>query len=158
MTSTVSWPVRAAGLVAVGAALLASGAGVAAAEDPNAVPEPILTTQCSVDQLMGATKVVDPAAYDALVTKYNQEPPWMQEQIISRMNNLLAKDPASRQTEVDQFGVLFPHYAALFRTQESAAEGIAQQCSTLPANDPSVWKPSTEQSAPAQDEAVPAAT
>ena len=158
MTSTVSWSVRAAGLVAVSAGLLISSAGVAAAEDPNAVPEPILTTQCSADQLMAATKVVDPPAYDAIVAKYSQEPQWMQDQIITRMNNLLAKDPAARQTEVDQFGVLFPHYAALFRTQESSAEGIAQQCGTFPANDPSVWKPAAEQAAATPEGAVPAAS
>lgn len=149
MTSTVNWCVRAAGLVTVGAGLLASGAGVAAADDPNAVPEPILTTQCSVDQLMAATKVVDRPAYDAIVAKYNQEPPVLQEQIVSRMNNLLAKDPAARQAEVDQFGIIFPYYAALFRTQESAAPGIAEQCGTFPAKDPSVWSPATEQ-APAE--------
>ncbi|ORW10712.1 hypothetical protein AWC16_13310 [Mycolicibacter longobardus] len=147
---------RAAGLVAVSAGLLASGAGVAAADDPNAVPEPILATQCSVDQLMAATKVVDRPAYDAIVTKYNQEPPVLQEKIVERMNNLLAKDPAARQAEVDQFAIVFPYYAALFRAQESAAPGIAEQCGTFPAKDPAVWSPATEQATSEAEGATPA--
>ena len=158
MTATVNWCVRAAGLVTVSAGLLAFGAGVAAAEDPNAVPASILNTQCSADQLMAATKVVDPPAYDAIVTKYNQEPSWVQEQIIDRMNNLLAKDSAGRQMEVDQFAIIFPNYAALFRTQESSADGIAQQCGTFPATDPSVWTGATEQTAAEPDGAAPVAS
>ena len=106
---------------------------------------------------MAATKVVDRPAYDAIVAKYNQEPPVLQEQIITRMNNLLAKDPASRQAEVDQFGVIFPYYAALFRTQESSAPGIAEQCGTFPAKDPSVWSPSTGEATPEPSAAEPAA-
>lgn len=157
MTSTVSRFARTAGLAAVGAALVAAGTGVAAADDPNAVPEPILTTQCSLDQLMAATKVVDQPAYDAIVTKFNQEPKVLQDQIILRMNNLLAKDPAGRQAEVDQLGIVFPYYAALFRAQESAAPEIAEQCSTFPAEDPSVWAPAAEPAAPSTDGAVPAA-
>ena len=35
--------------------------------DPNAVPAALLNTQCSLDQLMGATKVVDPIAYGEIV-------------------------------------------------------------------------------------------
>ncbi len=102
---------------------------------------------------MAATKVVDQPAYDAIVTKYNQEPKVLQEQIVLRMKNLLAKDPAGRQAEVDQLGIVFPYYAALFRAQESAAPEIAEQCSTFPAEDPSVWAPAAE--APAA-EATPA--
>jgi len=41
--------------------------GIAAADDPNAVPPALLNTQCSLDQLMAATKVVDPIAYGAIV-------------------------------------------------------------------------------------------
>lgn len=156
MTSTVKWYVRVAGLASVSAGLLACGAGVAAAEDPNAVPQPMLDTQCSLDQLMGATKVVDPVAYNNIVEKYSQEPQWMQQQVILRMNNLLAKDPADRQAEVDQFAIIFPQYASLFRTQESAAQGIATKCVSLPADDPGVWN-ATPASAPASAAAAPSA-
>ncbi|UVO12351.1 DUF5078 domain-containing protein [Mycobacterium sp. SVM_VP21] len=167
MKTTVNRRIRAVGLAAISVGLLAFGTGVAAADDPNAVPEPILTTQCSVDQLMAATKVVDPPAYDAIVTKFSKEPPVLQDQVRSRMKNLLSKDPAGRQAEVDQLANFFPYYAALFRTQESAAPGIAEQCGTFPADDPSVWIPSTEEAgaapegtaaAASPDGAVPAAT
>ena len=76
-------------------------AGVAAADpapapapaDPNAVPAALLNTQCSVDQLMAATKVVDPIAYGAIVGKYNTEPRWVQGGVVYHMNLLLQKSP-----------------------------------------------------------------
>lgn len=63
------------GAVAAGAVALS---GVASADDPNAVPQALLDTQCSLDQLMAATKVVDPVAYGEIVGKYNSEPGWIQ--------------------------------------------------------------------------------
>ena len=45
--------------VALGLGTLGSPA-VAIADDPDAVPQAMLNTQCSLDQMMAATEVVDP--------------------------------------------------------------------------------------------------
>ena len=113
--------------------------GVAAADDPNAVPPALLNTQCSLDQLMAATKVADPIAYGAIVEKYNSEPGWIQGGIVYHMNLLLQKPPQERQAEVDQLANVFPVYMSLFRTQESVANDVAAKCPAFPAEDPSVW-------------------
>ena len=113
--------------------------GVAAADDPNAVPPALLNTQCSLDQLMAATKVADPIAYGAIVEKYNSEPGWIQGGIVYHMNLLLQKPPQERQAEVDQLANVFPVYMQLFRTQESTADAVAAKCPSFPAEDPSVW-------------------
>ena len=113
--------------------------GVAAADDPNAVPPALLNTQCSLDQLMAATKVADPIAYGAIVEKYNSEPGWIQGGVVYHMNLLLQKPPQERQAEVDQLANVFPVYMQLFRTQESTADAVAAKCPSFPAEDPSVW-------------------
>ena len=134
-----------AGLLALSA--LAT-AGVAAADpapapaDPNAVPAALLNTQCSVDQLMAATKVVDPIAYGAVIGKYNSEPRWVQGGVIYHLNLLMQKTPDQRQAEVDLLGDVFPAYMALFRTAEPTANAVAALCPTFPAENPAVWAPS----------------
>lgn len=113
--------------------------GVASADDPNAVPPALLNTQCSLDQLMAATKVADPIAYGAIVEKYSSEPKWIQGGVVYHFNLLLQKPPQERQAEVDQLANVFPVYMNLLRTQEPTADAVAAKCSSFPAEDPSVW-------------------
>lgn len=131
-----------AGLLALSAL---GTAGIAAADpapaDPNAVPAALLNTQCSVDQLMAATKVIDPIAYGAIVGKYNSEPRWVQGGVVYHLNLLLQKTPDQRQAEVDQLAGIFPAYMALFRTAEPTANAVAALCPTFPAENPAVWAP-----------------
>ncbi|MGB3481496.1 MAG: DUF5078 domain-containing protein [Mycobacterium sp.] len=132
------------GIAAVGAAVvLSSSAGVALAEDSNVVPQALLDTHCTLDQLMAATKIADQPVYDAIVWKYSEETPWVQQHAIYHMNLFLQKDAADRQAEVNELASFFPEYAALFSTQDSVAEAVAAQCSSLPPQDPSVWVPGT---------------
>lgn len=115
--------------------------GVATAQDPYAVPPALLSTNCSIDQLMAATKVANPVTYGELVAKYNSEPPWLQGTIINHLNMLMAKTPEQRQAEVDTLATIFPAYVPLFRTAEPMANDIAAQCPTFPVVDPGVWNP-----------------
>ncbi|MGV0991764.1 MAG: DUF5078 domain-containing protein [Mycobacterium sp.] len=126
-------------LTALGTAGMAVADPAPAPVDPNAVPAALLNTQCSVDQLMAATKVVDPIAYGAIVGKYNSEPRWLQGGVIYHLNLLMQKTPDQRQAEVDQLGGIFPEYMALFRTAEPTANAVAALCPTFPAENPAVW-------------------
>ena len=138
--------VAVAGLLALSAL---GTAGIAAADpapapapvDPNAVPAALLNTQCSVDQLMAATKVIDPIAYGAIIEKYNSEPRWLQGGVIYHLNLLMQKTPDQRQAEVDELAGVFPAYMALFRTAEPTANAVAALCPTFPAENPAVWAP-----------------
>lgn len=118
--------------------------GMAAAQpppppaDPDAVPPALLDTNCSLDQLLAATKVVDPVTYGALIERYNSEPVWLQPAIINHLNLLLDKAPADRQAEVDELARLFPQFVPLFATTESNATEIADKCPSFPAEDPAV--------------------
>ncbi len=142
-----------AGAIAVG---VLGFPGIAGADpDPDAVPPALLNTNCTLDQLMAATKVVDPITYGGIIEKYNTEPPWVQGEIVKHMNLLLAKTPDQRQAEVDELANIFPAYVGLFRTAEPTANDVAAKCPTYPAVDPAVWDaaapaPAPEASAVAQ--------
>lgn len=137
MTSSL----RTAGLAAALALSAVALPAVAHADDPNAVPPALLNTQCSLDQLMGATKTIDPITYGEIVEKYNSEPSWLQGGVIYHFNLLLQKSPDQRQAEVDELAGVFPQYVALFRTAEPTANAVAALCPTLPVNNSSVWAP-----------------
>lgn len=124
--------------------------GVAAAQpppppappvDPDAVPAALLDTSCSLDQLLAATKAVEPVTYGELVDRYNSEPAFLRPAIVNHLNLLLEKTPADRQAEVDELAVLFPQFVPLFATSEANAEEIADKCPTFPAEDPSLLAP-----------------
>ena len=126
---------------ALGVGALGLPALASADDDPNAVPPALLDTQCSLDQLMAATKVVDPITYGEIVEKYNSEPRWLQGGVIYHFNLLLQKPPQERQAEVDQLAGIFPAYMALFLPAEPTANEVAAKCPSFPADDPSVWNP-----------------
>lgn len=135
---------RAAAAFGAAAVAAVGFTGIAAAQppsppvDPYAVPPVLLDTDCSLDQLLAATKVVDPVTYGALIERYNSEPVWLQPAIINHLNLLLEKEPADRQAEVDELARLFPQFVPLFATTESNATEIADKCPSYPAEDPSV--------------------
>ena len=108
----------------------------------------MLNTTCSLDQIMAATKVVDPLAYGAIVDKYNSEPGWVQGGVIYHMNLFLQKNPQERLTEIDELARFFPEYAGLFQTAEPTANAVAEKCPTFPAVDPAVWNVSAPAPAP----------
>ena len=121
-------------------------AGPAAAD--STVPPSMLNTTCSLDQILAATKVVDPITYGELVGKYNSEPRWIQGGIVYHMNLLLQKPPAERQAEVNELVGIFPEYVSIFTAAEPVANDIAAKCPTFPAEDPAVWNASAPAPAP----------
>lgn len=142
-----------------GASLILASLGsaaVAAADDPNTVPPSMLNTTCTLDQIMAATKVVDPVTYGELVGKYDSEPGWVQGGIVYHMNLLLQKPPQERQAEVNTLVAFFPEYVSLFTNAEPDANQIAAKCPTFPAVDPAVWDPNAPAPAPVAPPASPA--
>ena len=116
----------------------------------------MLNTTCSLDQILGATKAVDPVAYGELIGKYNTEPRWVQGGIVYHMNLLLQKPPAARQAEVNELVGIFPQYVSIFTAAEPVADKIAALCPTLPAEDPGVWNPAIPAPAPVAAPIAPA--
>ena len=136
------------GATLAGAMLLGSLGTAAVAAADNTIPPSMLNTTCSLDQIMAATKVVDPITYGELVEKFNSEPRWLQGGIVYHMNLLLQKPPQERQAEVNTLTGIFPEYVGLFTAAEPEANAIAAKCPTFPAEDPAVWDPTAPVPAP----------
>lgn len=143
---TLNPPVRVA---LVAGALTLATLGVPATASADTVPPSMLNTQCSLDQIMAATRVVAPVTYGELVGKYNSEPRWIQGGIVYHMNLLLQKPPQERQAEVNTLQGIFPQYVSLFTAAEPVADEIAAKCPTFAAEDPAVFDPAAPAPAPA---------
>jgi hypothetical protein len=135
-------------VVLTGAVLAGSLSTAAVAAADVTVPPSMLNTTCSLDQIVAATKVVDPVAYDALVTKFNSEPGWVQGGVIYHLNLLLQKPPAARQAEINTLSDIFPAYVTLFTASEPVANEVVAKCAAYPAEDPAVWNVTAPAPAP----------
>ena len=83
-------------------------------DDPAAVPPALLNTQCSLDQLMAATRWSIRSLTAGSSPKYNSEPGWIQGGVVYHFNLLLQKSPQDRQAEIDTLADVFPEYVSLF--------------------------------------------
>ena len=144
-------------IATVAGALMLGALGPAAVAAADTVPPSMLNTTCSLDQILAATKVVDPVAYGELIGKYNSEPAWIQGGIVYHMNLLLQKPPQERQAEVNELVGIFPQYVTIFTAAEPVADKIAAMCPTLPAVDPAAWNAALPAPAPVAAPAAPAA-
>lgn len=144
---TISRSLRTAGIA--GALMLGALGPAAVAAADNTVPPSMLNTTCSLDQILAATKVVDPVAYGELIGKYNSEPRWVQGGIVYHMNLLLQKSPQERQAEVNELVGIFPEYVSIFTAAEPVADKIAAMCPTFPVEDPAAWNAAIPAQAPA---------
>jgi hypothetical protein len=142
---TVKSPAR---ITVLAGLLMFAPLGMPAVASADTVPPSMLNTQCSLDQIMAATKVVAPITYGELVGKYNSEPRWVQGGIVYHMNLLLQKPPQERQAEVNTLEGFFPEYISLFTAAEPVADEIAAKCPTFAAEDASVWDPAAPAPAP----------
>jgi hypothetical protein len=140
----------------IAGALTLATLGVPATASADTVPPSMLNTQCSLDQILAATRVVSPVTYGELVGKYNSEPRWVQGGIVYHMNLLLQKPPQERQAEVNTLQGIFPEYVSLFTAAEPVADEIAAKCPTFAAEDPAVFDPAAPAPVPLAAPAAPA--
>jgi hypothetical protein len=142
--------------IAVGAlAVGALGFPAVAAAESNLAP-PMVTTTCSLDQIMAATRVADPVTYGALTGRFNAQPRWVQGGIIYHMNTLLQAPPPQRQAIANQLAGRFPDFVTLFTVADPQANKIAATCPTFPAEDPAIWNPAAPAPAPVAAPVPPA--
>jgi hypothetical protein len=140
----------------IAGALTLATLGVPATASADTVPPSMLNTQCSLDQILAATRVVSPVTYGELVGKYNSEPRWVQGGIVYHMNLLLQKPPQERQAEVNTLQGIFPEYVSLFTAAEPVADEIAAKCPTFATEDPAVFDPAAPAPVPTATPAAPA--
>jgi hypothetical protein len=138
-----------AAIVAV-VAVLASLPGIAAADatDDYPIPNRILRTTCTAEQIMAAARDVRPVNYERYMTDYNNKSPQLQQAVQDRIHWFFSMDYAGRRqyseniaTDIyyEQLAFQWPNWAKLFFNNKGVAARTTDVCAQYPPDDGSVW-------------------
>lgn len=136
--------------VGIAAAILLSTPGVAAADatDDYPIPNRILQTSCSAEQLMAAVRDVRPVYYTHYMIDYNNKAPELQAAVRDRIHWFFALDYAGRRqysedvaTDIyyEQLAFAWPNWAKLFFNNKGVAARATDVCAQYPSDDQTVW-------------------
>jgi hypothetical protein len=149
--ATRSRPARFGAAAAVIAAVLMAAPGVAAADatDDYPIPNRILRTTCTAEQIMSAVRDVRPVYYERYMIDYNNKSPELQAAVRDRIHWFFSMDYAGRRqysedTATDAFyeqlSWQWPNWAKIFFNNKGVAARATDVCAQYPADDPGVWQ------------------
>ena len=135
---------------AVSTAVMLSATGVAAADatDDYPIPNRILRTSCTAEQIMAAARDVVPIYYERYMTDYNNKSPELQQAAQDRMHWIFGMDYAGRRqysedTATNAFyeplSWQWPNWAKLFFNNKGVAAHTTDVCAQYPSDDQGVW-------------------
>jgi len=135
---------------AVSTAVMLSATGVAAADatDDYPIPNRILRTSCTAEQIMAAARDVVPIYYERYLTDYNNKSPELQQAAQDRMHWFFGMDYAGRRqysedTATNAFyeplSWQWPNWAKLFFNNKGVAAHTTDVCAQYPSDDQGVW-------------------
>lgn len=135
--------------LAVGALLATTAIRASAdATDNYPIPRKILTTTCTAEQIMAATRDTSPVYYERYMIDYNNKTPQIQQAVQDRIHWFFAMDYAGRRayseniaTDIyyEQLAFSWPNWAKLFFNNKGVAAKATTVCQQYPANDMTVW-------------------
>ena len=136
--------------VGMAAAILISTPRVAAADatDDYPIPNRILQTSCTAEQLMAAVRDVKPVYYSRYMIDYNNKAPELQAAARDRIHWFLSMDYAGRRqysediaTNIyyEQLAFAWPNWAKLFFNNKGVAARATDVCAQYPPDDQTVW-------------------
>jgi hypothetical protein len=145
--SAIRGAVMSAGAIA---AILLSTPGLAGADatDDYPIPNRVLQTYCTAEQLMAAARDVKPVYYTRYMIDYNNKAPELQAAVRDRIHWFFSMDyPGRRQYSEDiatdiyyeQLAFAWPNWAKLFFNNKGVAAATTDVCAQYPADDQSVW-------------------
>lgn len=148
-----SGPSRWAGAVAVVAALaggvLVSPATASAdATDNYPIPNRMIMTGCTAEQIMAAARDVEPIYYERYMIDYNNKPPEVQTAARDYIHDFFAKSPADRRAWSEELATNFfsdplafswPNHSKLFFNNKGVAANTTDICQQYPPDDMSLW-------------------
>ncbi len=142
------WLRASAAALAVSAGLAAlPGIASADATDDYPIPNRILKTSCTAQQIMAAVRDVRPIYYERYMTDYNNKPADVQQGARDRINWFLSMDFAGRRMYsentatnafFEQMAWKWPNWAKLFFNNKGVAAAATDVCQQYP-DDMSVW-------------------
>jgi hypothetical protein len=135
---------------AVCASLAAVPAGAASADatDDYPIPNRILKTPCTAQQIMAAARDVAPIYYERYMIDYNNKSPEIQQATRDRINWFFAMDYAGRRMYSENIATnafyeglswQWPNWAKLFFNNKGVAAHTTDVCQGYAPDDMSVW-------------------
>ncbi|WP_019970994.1 DUF5078 domain-containing protein [Mycobacterium sp. 141] len=142
--------IRASVAVCAVAGSLAAAPGMASADatDDYPIPNRILKTTCTAEQIMAAARDVEPVYYERYMIDYNNKAPELQQETQDRIHWFFSLDYAGRRqysenTATNAFyenmAWKWPNWAKLFFNNKGVAARTTDVCANYPAGDMSVW-------------------
>ena len=143
-------------LARLGAAVLGVGlaagtlAGTAAADatDDYPIPNRMLKTTCTAEQIMAAARDVEPVYYERYMIDYNNKSPEVQQATRDRIHWFYSMDYAGRRAYsentatnafYEQLAWNWPNWAKLFFNNKGVAAHTTDICAQYPPDDMSLW-------------------
>ena len=144
---------RGARLGAMAAAVVtvvAAAPGVAAADatEDYPIPNRMLHTSCTAEQIMAAARDVKPVYYERYMIDYNNKGADVQQAAQDRIHWFFSMDYAGRRqyseniaTDIyyEQLAFAWPNWAKLFFNNKGVAARTTDICAQYPPDDVSVW-------------------
>jgi len=125
-----------------------AGTASADATDDYPIPNRILKTPCTAEQIMAAARDVEPVYYERYMIDYNNKPAGDQQGAQDRIHWFFSMDYAGRRQYsedtatnafYEQMSWRWPNWAKLFFNNKGVAAHTTDICMNYPANDMSLW-------------------
>lgn len=148
--TTRSRATRFGAVVAVVASAVMAAPGIASADatDDYPIPNRILRTTCTAEQIMAAARDVKPVYFERYMIDYNNKSPAVQSAARDRIHWFFSMDYAGRRqyseniaTDIyyEQLTFAWPNWAKLFFNNKGVAARSTDVCEQYPPNDQGVW-------------------
>ena len=130
------------------AALLTAAPAGADATDDYPIPNRILRTSCTAEQIMAAVRDVRPVYYERYMIDYNNKGPDVQQAARDRIHWFFSMDYAGRRQYSENIATdaffepmswKWPNWAKLFFNNKGVAARATDVCAQYPAGDMSLW-------------------
>ena len=141
------WIGPAAVVTALVAAVSPSGASADATDD-YPIPNRMLKTTCTAEQIMAAARDVEPIYYERYMIDYNNKSAQVQQAARDYIHDFYAKTPDQRRAwseelatniYADPLAFQWPNHAKLFFNNKGVAANTTDICTQYPPDDMSVW-------------------
>ncbi len=141
------WIGPAAVVTALVAAVSPSVASADATDD-YPIPNRMLKTTCTAEQIMAAARDVEPIYYERYMIDYNNKSPQVQQAARDYIHDFYAKTPDQRRAwseelatniYADPLAFQWPNHAKLFFNNKGVAANTTDICTQYPPDDMSVW-------------------
>ena len=141
---------RTGAAVAVFGAITMALPAVASADatDDYPIPNRMLKTTCTAEQIMAAARDVEPVYYERYMIDYNNKSPEVHRAVQDRIHWFYSMDYAGRRAYseetatnafYEQLAWNWPNWAKLFFNNKGVAARTTDICNQYPPGDMSVW-------------------